>query len=155
IAIPDTVRDVVLLRVDALSELARRALEIAAVAGVSFDLDLIVELAGDEAGLEEALDHGLIAEAAPGQGAFRHALMREALYADIIWTRRRALHRQIAAALEARGALPGALADHWLAGQQPERARDALRAAADSACAVHAHRDAVQTLRRALDLWPE
>jgi len=94
-------------------------------------------------------------EVAPGQGAFRHTLAREALYGDITWMRRRAPHCQIAAGLEARAAPPSSLADHWLAGRAPERARRAPRSAADAACAVYAHRDAAQAIRRARDLWSE
>lgn len=44
--VPDTVRDAVLLRVERLSAAARRALEVAAVAGSAFDLGLVADLVG-------------------------------------------------------------------------------------------------------------
>ena len=40
------------------------------------------------------------------QGAFRHDLIREAIYDDTAWTRRRAYHRRLAEELERRGARP-------------------------------------------------
>ncbi len=155
VPIPDTVRDAVFLRVEALTAQARQALEVAAVAGLRFDLDLVSSIAVDDAGLSEAIEHGLIHETEPGAGAFAHALVRESLYADIFWTRRRQIHRDIAANLERRGAPARQVAEHWLAGREPERARLQLLAAADAAGAVHAYRDAASALHQALDLWPE
>lgn len=154
-AIPDTVRDAVRLRLDGLPEHVRRALEIAAVIGIQFDLDLVVELMDAEQGIAEAIERGLVSESSEGQCVFRHALVREALYGEVLWTRRRLLHRQIAAWLEARGARPGVVAEHWLVGREPERARRALLEAAAAAASVHAYRDAVQAAQRALDLWPD
>lgn len=153
--IPDTVRDAVLLRSHALSPEARAALEVAAVAGLRFDLDLVVDLAGEAVGWPELIESGLLVEVEPGCGAFRHALAREALYGDAPWTRRRALHRQVAERLEARGAPPGLVAQHWDAARESERARRALLAATEASYAVHAYRDAAQTAHRALELWPE
>ncbi|HSH83039.1 MAG TPA: AAA family ATPase, partial [Herpetosiphonaceae bacterium] len=69
--LPETVRDAVLLRAARLPDPARQALEIAAVAGLRFDLDLVAELAGGETGLDVPIERGLIVEVAPGQAAFR------------------------------------------------------------------------------------
>ena len=151
--LPETVRDAVLLRAERLSAIAREALEVAAVAGVRFDLGLVVELAGAD-GFEEAMRSGFVVEDASGRGVFRHALTRDAIYGAVTWTRRRSLHAAIAARLESSRASPGAVAEHWLAAQQPARARPALLAAADAYAAVHAHRDAARTLQRAAELWP-
>ena len=57
VPLPDTVRDAVLLRAASLSDEARALLEVAAIAGVSFALPLLVELGG-ESGLDEALQAG-------------------------------------------------------------------------------------------------
>ena len=151
---PETVRDAVLLRAERLSAAARQALEVAAVAGVRFELGIVLDLASEE-GLGEAIDSGFVLEIEPGQGAFRHALTREALYEAVTWPRRRALHAEVAARLEAAAASPLQIAEHWLAGQQPARARPSLLASAELFAALHAHRDATQALRRAIELWPE
>jgi DNA-binding CsgD family transcriptional regulator len=47
------------------------------------------------------------------------------------------------------------VAEHWLAGREFELARVALLCAATSSIAVHAYPNAAQSLRRALELWPE
>ncbi|MGH3104459.1 MAG: helix-turn-helix transcriptional regulator [Gaiellaceae bacterium] len=151
---PETVRDAVLLRADRLSAKGRQALEVAAVAGLRFELGLVLDLATEE-GLDEAIESGFVLEAEPGRGAFRHALTREALYEAVTWTRRRTLHSEVAARLESAGAPPGAVAEHWLAGQQPSRARPAFLASAELFSVLHAHRDAAHAVRRAIELWPE
>jgi DNA-binding CsgD family transcriptional regulator len=151
---PETVRDAVLLRAERLSGKARQALEVAAVVGLRFDLELVLALSG-EAGIEEAIETGFVVEAEPGVGAFRHALAHEALYDAVPWTRRRSLHVEVATRLETAGAAPVALAEHWLAGHEPERARRALLASAELFATAHAHRDAVHAIQRAIELWPE
>ena len=153
--VPDTVRDAVLLRAERLSPLGRQAVEAGAVAGLRFDLDLVVELAGGEAGLREAMDLGLMVEAGPQQAAFRHALTRESLYADIPWTRRRALHRALAQRLEQRGAPLAVVAEHWQAGGDLRQTRQALIRSVEQSTQVHAYRDAANAARQALDLWAE
>ena len=55
--LPDTVRDAVLISAAELSEAARAAAEVAAVAGESFDLELVAALSSDE-GLSELVDSG-------------------------------------------------------------------------------------------------
>ena len=87
------------------------------------------------------------------QGAFRHDLIREAIYDETAWTRRRAYHRQLAEELERRGAPPEAVAEHWLAGGERDRARPSLLAAAERFCQVHAYHDAAHAIRRAIEQW--
>ena len=93
-------------------------------------------------GLAELLERGLVREERAGAAAFRHALTREALYADVPWMRRRALHRALAEALEAAGAPSREIAAHWLGARDGARAREALLRAAAESEAVHAYRDA-------------
>lgn len=154
VPLPDTVRETVLLRTDRLSQPARYALEVAAVAGARVDLRLVADLAGAP-GLEEAIELGFLVEIDEGLAAFRHALVREAVYAAIPWTKRRVQHRRLAENLERAGAPAQLLAEHWLAASEPERARPKLLAAVEAFCAVHAYRDASRLGRRALELWPE
>ncbi|HEV2787193.1 MAG TPA: LuxR C-terminal-related transcriptional regulator [Solirubrobacteraceae bacterium] len=151
IPVPDTVRDAVLMRVKDISPGARRVLDVASVAGVRFDLALVAEIAGDAA-IDEPAALGVVVEVEPGVAAFRHALTREAFYLDIAWGRRRALHRRLAGLLEARGARPALVAEHWAAAHEPARARPALLAAAREQHAAHAYRDALHSSRRALEL---
>ncbi len=75
----------------------------AAVAGDGFDLELVAELSSAAVSADWSTVQP-VAEAGPGRGAFRHALTREAFYADVPWLQRRALHPKLAEALEATGA---------------------------------------------------
>jgi DNA-binding NarL/FixJ family response regulator len=154
VPIPDTVRDAILVSASELTEAGRAAAEAAAVAGESFDLDLIGSLAGPE-GVAELLDRGLARESGIGTGAFRHGLTREALYANVPWMRRRSLHRAIAEATEATGAPSREVATHWLGARDGDRARSALLRAVVESERVHAYRDGADAGRLALDMWPE
>jgi predicted ATPase len=153
LALPDTVKEAVLLRAERLSSTARHSLEIAAAAGLRFDLELVVTLGGAD-GIDEAIERGFLVEV-DHQGAFRHDLIREAIYDDTAWTRRRAYHRRLAEELERRGAPPEAVAEQWLAGGEPDRARPSLLAAAERFGQVHAYHDAARAVRRAIEQWRE
>jgi len=153
--VPDTVREAVVIAASELSAEAREAVDAAAVAGLSFELPLPAEVAS-EAGLTELLETGMLVEARDsGRAAFRHALTREALYAEVPWLRRRALHRRLAEALEARGGPSAEIAAHWLGAADRARARDALVQAVAESQALHAYRDATRAGREALELCME
>jgi DNA-binding CsgD family transcriptional regulator/tetratricopeptide (TPR) repeat protein len=154
--IPDTLRDALLLRLDNLPEPALRLLELAAVIGREIDLPSLEKLAGNLDGIEMLLARGVLAEVESDHVMFCHALTREAIYRDISWVRRRALHRDIATLLENESsASPRTIAGHWLAAREPARACVAWDAAAREAAAVYAYRDAFAAARCALELWPK
>jgi tetratricopeptide (TPR) repeat protein len=104
---------------------------------------------------DELLRRGIVIETDSGVMAFSHALVRDAFYSELPWTRRVSLHRAVAERLEAQGAAPVLIAEHWVLGRRPEQARKALLVAAVASGAVHAYRDAERATRRALELWPE
>jgi DNA-binding CsgD family transcriptional regulator/tetratricopeptide (TPR) repeat protein len=155
--VPDRIRDAVLLRLEALSPSAVELAEVAAAAGTRMPLAVAVELSGETA-VDELCDSGLLEEVTGPSGhaeaAFAHALVRDALYAATPWTRRRAHHRRLAAAFEAGGHPPNAVAAQWLSAGEAGRARPWLVAAAQEACAAHAYRDAGAAIRTALESWP-
>jgi DNA-binding CsgD family transcriptional regulator len=160
--VPESVTDAVLQRVARLSEAARSVAQVVSVSG-AVRLDVLAEYGAEEAGIEELFDAGALVQA-PGAGAgagagagevvaFRHALMGEALYAAIPWAHRRRLHAALAQAMEGRSA-PALSAAHWEKADEPVRARPLLLEAAEAACQAHAYRDAMDTIERALALWP-
>uniref|UniRef100_UPI002869820B helix-turn-helix transcriptional regulator n=1 Tax=Deinococcus sp. TaxID=47478 RepID=UPI002869820B len=151
--VPLTLRDAVLLGLDRLSDSARSAAETAAVLGPSFDANHLLDLIRDDSAFDTLTERAILTLDGP-QATFRHALIRDAIYAGIPWARRRTLHRQVAAQLDAAGAPPGVTAEHWLAGQEPERARAALLVASTAFCRLYAYRDAADAAGRALELWP-
>ncbi len=154
VPVPDGIREAVLLRAARLSGQERALLEAAAVAGQEFDIDTVLAACGGTAWPAGFAGAGLLTEVRDGRAAFRHSLTQEAAYADIPWSRRRSLHRELARAVAESGAAPALVATHLLAARDFGPAREALIAAADAHCAVHAYRDAARALRTVLEHWP-
>jgi len=107
-SVPLAVRQVVAGRLSHLGDTARNALDLAAVAGAEFDVALLQRAfeGGPDAvldGLEEALAARLLEETrgAVGRLRFAHALIREAIVAELPALRRARLHRALGEALEA------------------------------------------------------
>ena len=157
--LPDSLRDALLLHVDALSEPARDTLRLAAVVARPVG-DALLAGAGDLAGrelhraLREAVARHILVEA-PGGLAFRHALVREAVYADLLPGERGDLHAAVARALAgAEAPNPAELARHWLAAGDRERAHAASIEAGRTAAAAHAPGDALAHFERAIELGP-
>lgn len=155
VPIPESIAETVLVRLDGLPLGARRLAEIAAVAGMEFDLEMVAALADGEEGIEELFDARLIVGTESRGGAFRQALIREAILEQVSWSRRRSLNRRIAAYMDRAGAAPELVAEHWLAAHELDPARRALLEVADRSCRVHAYRDAARAAARALEIWPE
>ena len=152
--VPEGIREAVLLRASRLTGEERMLLETAAVAGIEFDLDIVLAVVGAAAWPDGFTASGLLTEARDGRAAFRHPLTQEAAYADIPWSRRRRLHRALASTLARHDAAPALIAVHHLAARDFGAAREALLVAADEHYAVHAYRDAARALRTALEHWP-
>jgi hypothetical protein len=154
--VPDGVRDVIRQRLDRLARDAHALLELAAVAGDTIDPPLLVAAAAQDAAWVSArlAEAGRVGAVVPRDGRLRfgHALFREVLYRDLAEDRRRALHGQVAAALERSSpAQIAEIAHHALAGPRDmlDRAVDhAIRAAA-RAQELLAYDEAVTTLERA------
>lgn len=153
--LPATIRDAVLLRLDRLSVSARRLLEACSVLGVAFDWGDALFLAGSDEALGELVASGTVVERNEGMGAFRHALVRDIVYEETLWTLRRDMHRKAASRFDAAHANKSVVAWHWLKGRELDRAREAYASSAFESCRIHAHRDAYQAGVSALELWPE
>lgn len=148
----------------ALAPAAREAVTTAALIGDDVDLPLLADLLGEEpagvaAHLESGTTAGLLKRAdAPDGYLFVHALVRDAVAAQVDAGTRMRRHRRIAIRLEARAATDpvaaGEAARHWLAaGTDPEtlmHAVTAIRRAASAASRRFAHADATRLLRTAL-----
>jgi predicted ATPase/DNA-binding CsgD family transcriptional regulator len=115
--IPRTVQAALQSRLVNLSNEARRLLRLAAVIGRRFDFSVLQLISQrDEVTLLEALrallSAQLIVEESAESFTFRHALIREAVYTDLLWRERNALHLAIGNALEAQ--YPGLRSDQPL-----------------------------------------
>ncbi|HZD02641.1 MAG TPA: AAA family ATPase [Actinomycetes bacterium] len=164
---PESVRNVVTHRLALLAPATAATLEVAAVVGAQFELDVLAAAASlDEAalaaGLDEAVRSGMIEEV-PGPRLahrFTHELVRRALYDRLTGLRRADLHLRVGEALEcSHAADPGRvlseLAHHFtvaapLGGQQRAIAYN-LRAGA-AAMASLAFEEAAARLSWALEL---
>ena len=87
-AIPDQLSDLFLARVDALAQGPRDLVRTASVDGTRVDTDTLTEVAGvDRSRLDEFLHDLLEANVLRGRGdslEFRHGLLREAVYDDLL-----------------------------------------------------------------------
>jgi predicted ATPase len=111
--LPDSLRDTLLARVESQSTVVRDVLRIAAVAGRTVDhalLAAVMELAEDDlnSALRDAVENYLLAPACATAGySFRHALLREAIYSDLLPGERRNLHLRLARMLAVQPGLAG------------------------------------------------
>jgi DNA-binding CsgD family transcriptional regulator/tetratricopeptide (TPR) repeat protein len=161
LSIPRSVQDAVQQRTDRLSEPARQILTLAAVAGRRFDFALLQELTHhDEQHLlqliKELIAAQLVVEESAEQFAFRHALTRQAVYADLLVRERKALHRRIADTMEQlySAVLDMHLADlayHFYEAGAWEKALGYAQHAGEQAQAMYAPRAAIEQFTRALD----
>ena len=156
--IPATLGDALLARVRGLSPETQHVLRLLAVFGRPVGPELLV--AADrrpEATLElarGALAAHILERCAGGaQLTFRHALVREALYAELLPGEREALHDAVLSALEASGGSAAELAYHLLAAG---RRAEALGASIDAGLEDvrrAAYPEALTHFERALELW--
>lgn len=103
-AMPSGLADLLLIRIEQLSGTAQQVLRTAAVAGRRVEHELLrgaVQLPEDEleSALREAVGHQLLVPGDDATYSFRHALTREAVYADLLPGERVRLHRQFAGLL--------------------------------------------------------
>nr|WP_202529114.1 helix-turn-helix transcriptional regulator [Streptomyces sp. SID486] len=160
--VPSGLADLLLIRVEQLSETAQQVLRTAAVAGRRVEHALLREAAGLpedtlEAALREAVGHQLLLARDDGTYAFRHALTREAVYADLLPGERSRLHGGYARLLAARGRAPETAAERAHHARESHDLPEALTArleAADHARRLGAPAEELRHLEAVLDLWP-
>jgi DNA-binding CsgD family transcriptional regulator/tetratricopeptide (TPR) repeat protein len=157
VALPSALKLTVLLELSFLSESTQELLRTAAVLGSGWTVhDLGLVSGRSPIALAPPLREAMAARVIQEEGdrmAFRHDLLREALYDDIPRSLRLGMHLHIAQTLAAAGASPLAVAEHFVRGAQKGdgNALEWLRRAADEAM-VRAPATAAQLLERALDL---
>ncbi|WP_226961701.1 MULTISPECIES: helix-turn-helix transcriptional regulator [Streptomyces] len=163
--LPETLRDLLLVRVEALDEPVQDVLRAVAEGGSSVEHELIARVAGLPeqellAALRVAVGARLLVATEDGDGyRFRHALTREAVADDLLPGERARLNRRYAQALEAEpelvpaDELPTRLASHWYHAGDRARALPAVLAAAVAAGRRFANAEQLRLLERAIELW--
>jgi DNA-binding CsgD family transcriptional regulator/tetratricopeptide (TPR) repeat protein len=160
VGLPSTLADVLLARVQGLSEPAQQVLRVAAVAGRRVSHQLLAEVAGwPEAELERGLHEGigagvLVTDSTTGTYAFRHALLLEAVHNELLPSEQVRLHAGYARLLatEPEG-VAAELAHHCLASHDLIGALRASIGAGHEAEAVLAPTETLRHLSSALRLW--
>jgi ATP/maltotriose-dependent transcriptional regulator MalT len=166
---PRSLSDAFLGRIERLSPDAQRVARALAL-GRALDEPALAEITGlDDGALREALRQAVAEQVlVPVAGetfGFRHALLREVLYDDLLPGERGALHAALARRLEEEAEQSGEDDDerldrivsiashHFAAGDQPAALRTSI-VAADAATCGRAFEQAADLYERALALWP-
>lgn len=153
---PRSVREMVDQRVARLDPTARRALELAACIGGSFDVRLLAAAAQINVGdvlevVAQGSAFGLLRAVSPAQAGFLHALVRQSIEASLTSGQRARHHLAVAHALiDAGGAEPALLARHFAAAvplEPPATAVGYARQAAQSSIETVSFDDAIAVLR--------
>jgi len=171
--VPSGLAALLLSRVERVSEAAQRVLRAAAVEGRRADDDIVRAVVRDvadladpdyDAAVRELVANQLLvpdqvdAEREAGAGyAFRHALLREAVYNDLMPGERTRLHARLAALLAQRGpktpGMAAQLAHHSLASHDIPGAFTASIKAGKEAARLGAPAEAHRHYDQALALW--
>lgn len=159
-ALPGTARGLLLARYLRLDESTQELVRVLAAGGTRVEHSVVTQVLGpDPAGSDSALRQAVSAQVVSVDGTaytFRHALLREAVYDEMLPGERLRVHAGYARAL---AAAPGGdsrlaeIAHHWWSAQDHPRALEATVRAAERARAAGAYATAGTLGERALDLW--
>ncbi len=163
--VPSSLSYVVNEHVEGLSSSAQHLLYIAAVTGRQVPFDVLASVWGTTDGseaegifdpLEEVTEAGLLVERGLDY-SFRHALVREVIYASISEARRRSLHGRVARHLvadapEAEDEPVEEIAHHFVRAGEPRQGVRYLVRAGERAESIYAHEDALQRYQEALSV---
>jgi class 3 adenylate cyclase/predicted ATPase len=164
LAIPSTLRDSLMARLDRLPEV-REVAQTASCIGREFTFELLAEVSTSderdlEASLQQLVDSELVLRKGAGRDAhytFKHALVQDTAYDSLLTETQRRLHGRIADVLAARSseatnAGSEVLARHLSAAGRTEEAIDQLAAAGTTSVRKAANKEAIAHFTRALDL---
>ncbi|WP_246494726.1 AAA family ATPase [Streptomyces zagrosensis] len=163
----ETLRDLLLVRVEALPEDTQRTIRIVAEGGSRVEhglLAAVARLSEDDLieALRGAVGANILLPTDDDNGyRFRHALVREAVTDDLLPGERTRLNRRYATALEADPGLvrddeyEARLASYWYHAHDPAKALPAVLAASVKARRRHAYAEQLRLLERAMELWED
>ena len=160
-ALPASIQSLLSARVDQLSQEDRYLLQTASVIGRRFSRDLLAVLTQTDGidGRLAAIEKLNLIRSDPRseQYAFKHALVRDALYDTLLTTQRNALHLRVANEIERGSAnqlleVAEVLAYHYGCTSQADKAFEYLSVAGRKSLTVYSLDQAEQYCRKALDL---
>jgi class 3 adenylate cyclase/tetratricopeptide (TPR) repeat protein len=163
INVPSTIQDVIMARVDSLSEGAKEVLQIGSVIEREFSYQLIKNMTdlpeqellsylSSSKDLELLYERGIYPQSTY---IFKHALTQEVVYQSILTKKRKKLHGEIGKAIENlyKKSLDehyGVLAEHFLESENYEKAANCSKLAARSAEKMASLNDAVSFAKKAV-----
>jgi class 3 adenylate cyclase/predicted ATPase len=163
-AIPPTLQQSLMARLDRLGP-AREVAQVGSVIGRGFSYALLRDVAGlEDAPLQAALEKLAEADILLVQGAppesdyrFKHALIQDAAYENLLKSRRQVLHRRVAEILRDRFAAtavaePEALAHHFTQAGMTDAAIEWWGKAGDQALRRSAFQEAIAHLGKAIEM---
>ncbi|WP_043494144.1 ATP-binding protein, partial [Streptomyces viridosporus] len=161
----DSLRDLLLVRVEQLPESAQQVARLVAEGGSTVEhrlLAAVARLAEDDLieALRAGVNAGILSPAPDRDGyRFRHSLVREAVGDDLLPGERSRINRRYAEALEADPVLVPAdervtrLASYWYHAHDAAKALPAVLDASVAARRRHAYAEQLRLLERAMELW--
>jgi DNA-binding CsgD family transcriptional regulator/tetratricopeptide (TPR) repeat protein len=159
-SLPEDLADLLLVRLDRLDESARDVVRVASAAGQRVPHDLLARVAPVtedqlEVALRNAIDANVLVRTGDSEYAFRHALLGEAVYDDLLPGERMRLHTAYAEAVrELHGSRQSAnLARHALASHDLPTALQASVEAGDQALATGGPDEAARHYTKALEIY--
>jgi class 3 adenylate cyclase/tetratricopeptide (TPR) repeat protein len=165
IAIPNTINDVLMARIDRLEEEARNLVRIASVIGRTFFYRILAEVAETIEDLDGQLSYlkeiQLLREReriGETEYLFKHALVQEAAYGSILPLKRKELHLKVAQSIEKVFSerlhdFYGMLAYHYSSGENLEMTEEYLIKAGEEALRSSASNEALHYYQEALNLY--
>jgi class 3 adenylate cyclase/predicted ATPase len=164
LAIPDTLQDALMARLDQLNR-AKEVAQLGAVLGREFAYELIAVIAPqDEETLQAGLAQLVAAELLYQRGRpprarylFKHALIQDAAYASLLKSSRQQVHQQVAQILEARfpalvETQPELVAQHYTAAGCHEQAVVYWQRAGQQASDRSAHLEAISHVTTGIEI---
>lgn len=161
-AIPSSVKEVIIRRIERISKEERRTLDYASVIGMMFEPDLLAEsIRRDRILLLETLerlqnDYQLVMEVEPSY-IFTHEKIRKITYDSISALRRKEVHRTVGDILERVSSLDrryGDLSHHFYFAQDGEKCVKYSILAGDEALRQGGAIEAIALFQRALEMGP-
>ncbi|MEJ2099245.1 MAG: adenylate/guanylate cyclase domain-containing protein [Desulfobacterales bacterium] len=165
IAIPNTINDVLMARIDRLEEATRNLVKIASVIGRNFFYRILADVAGTIENFEDRISYlkeiQLIRERKRMDELeyfFKHALTQETAYESILPEKRKKLHLKVARSIEKVFSdrlheFFGMLAYHYSCAENPEKTEEYLIKAGQEALRTSASNEALHYYREALTLY--
>jgi len=154
IDVPDTIQGLIAARIDRLEDNIKRTMQVASVIGRDFAYRILKSITGlheelksyllNLQGLEFIYEKRLFPEL---EYIFKHALIQEVTYYSLLTARRKELHRQVGEAMEEQfgdrlNEYSNIVGEHFLRGEDWERAYVYLNQAGDSAIRLYANTEA-------------